>query len=129
MRGMPLLLFVVTLPVVAALGHDLYLFYLNQDMGFKFAALGWIWTRYEPDSYKTVFETTEGDYWPYINALLAQKAFFVTLGFASIFYVLALFMKIIGVGGEKEIKNFTGNKRVDEMLGNKKGAKMKYKRK
>ncbi len=130
MRGVHLFLFVAALPALAALGHDLYLFYNNQDMGFQLAALGFIWTKYDPDSYKWVVEQTEPlGYWPYINWVLAQKAVFVGLAIAGFFFVIAGLLKMLGVGGETEIRNFSGNRRVDEMLGKKQGGGFKYKRK
>lgn len=130
MRGVHLFMFVLALPALAALGHDIYLYYNNPDMGFKFAALGFIWTNYHPESYKwTVEQTQPMGYWDSINSLLAQKAFFVGLAFAGIFYVLIGILKLLGVGAEKELKSFSGNKRVDEMLGRKKAGGFKYKRK
>ena len=40
MRGVGLFLFIVTLPALAALGHDAYLYYINQPKPFDLAALG-----------------------------------------------------------------------------------------
>ncbi len=86
-------MFFVTIPAMAALGHDLYLFYENQEKGFMFAALGFIWTRYDPDSFQWTADNFS-EYWPSINMLLAQKAFFVGLAFAAFFYALAGLFKV-----------------------------------
>lgn len=130
MRGVHLLMFVVLWPALAALGHDAWLYSQDQDMGFKMAALGWIWTNYEPESYKWVVEQTEPlGYWPYINFVLAQKAVYVGLAFAGIIWLLIGILRIFGVGSEKEVRNFSGNRKIDEMMGRTKGSKMKYNRK
>ena len=68
MRGVHLFMFVVALPALAALGHDAYLFYMNQDKGFELAALGFIWTKYEPESYRWTVEVTE----PEVRDALAE---------------------------------------------------------
>jgi hypothetical protein len=130
MRGIHFFMFLVALPAIAALGHDAYLYYINQPKPFDMAALGFIWTNYEPDSYKWVVEQTQPlGYWPYINWILAQKAVFVGVAFAGFFYILIGILRLLGVGGEKEVKNFSGNRRVDEILSNKKQGGFKYKRK
>jgi hypothetical protein len=130
MRGIHFFMFLVALPAIAALGHDAYLYYINQPKPFDMAALGFIWTSYEPDSYKWVVEQTQPlGYWPYINWILAQKAVFVGVAFAGFFYILIGILRLLGVGGEKEVKNFSGNRRVDEILSNKKQGGFKYKRK
>jgi hypothetical protein len=132
MRGVHLFMFVVALPLLAALGHDAYLFYMNQDKGFELAALGFIWTKYEPESYRWTVEATEPmGYWPYINLILAQKAALVGAAFAGFFYVILLILKILGAWpfNEPNLANFTGNRRMDEIMGGKKAGRFKYKRK
>ncbi|MGB4057138.1 MAG: hypothetical protein WBK77_03535 [Alphaproteobacteria bacterium] len=128
MRSLGLLTFLL-IPAMAALGHDLYLFYQNQEKGFEFAALGFIWTRYEPESYKSAVEITTPDgYWPYINFILAQKAVLVGVVFAAIMMVFIGLLQLLGVGGERKIKAPSGSRRSDEIMG-KKSAKYKYNRK
>ena len=132
MQGVQLFMFVVALPALVALGHDGYLYFTNPDMGFEFAALGFIWTKYHPDSYKWVVEQTEPlGYWPYINWVLAQSAVAVGAAIAGFFYVILGFLKMAGAWpfGENESKNFTGNRRIDELMGRKKGSGFKYNRK
>ena len=107
MRGVHLFMILVALPAIAALGHDIYLFYINhgldnipgdlersiQDKGplSIFAALGFIWTQYDPESYKTVVESLDQETWDMLNSLLAQKALFVGIAFAGFFYVILFF--------------------------------------
>ncbi len=130
MRGVHLFMFVVLIPALVALGHDCYLFYENQDRGFMFAALGFIWTRYEPESYRWTVENLP-DYWPWINLLLEQKAFFAGLVFAGFFYVILGILKLCRAGpfaGETGKKFSTGN-RTDELMGRAGKSDFKYKRK
>jgi len=151
MRGIHLLLFVVTLPVVAALGHDIYLFYINEglegvpdllqgetpnDKGFLslFASLGFVWTRYHPESYKMAVQSLDKDTWAIINMILAQKAFFVGLAFAGIFYIIALILKVIGLGGGNDgwntvSKQDKGDGEDLRVLSRDKEKQYKYKRK
>ncbi|MGB4107447.1 MAG: hypothetical protein WBK55_06600 [Alphaproteobacteria bacterium] len=131
MNGVHLFMFVLALPALAALGHDAYLYYLDQGMGFQFAALGFIWTKYHPESYRWTVEATSPDYWPYINEILAQKAVAVGAVFAGFFYVILGMLKILGVWpfNDGKVATFSGNRRTDEILSNKKSGRFKYKRK
>ena len=64
MKFPALLIFLLFLPALIALGHDIYLFYVNHaatarivnieliDQQFKFSAFGFIWTNYAPGSYR-----------------------------------------------------------------------------
>lgn len=112
MRGIHFFLLIVTLPVLIALGHDLYLFYVAQDQGlnmdlvtkiytedrparqFDFAALGFIWTKYSPDTYALMAESFEPSEWANIQELLKLKAVYVFGAFAVLMYIIAFLFKI-----------------------------------
>ena len=112
MRGIHFFLLIVTLPVLIALGHDLYLFYVAQDQGlnmdlvtkiytedrparqFDFAALGFIWTKYSPDTYALMAESFEPSEWANIQELLKLKAVYVFGAFAILMYIIAFLFKI-----------------------------------
>ncbi|MCL4678315.1 MAG: hypothetical protein KJ017_06970 [Alphaproteobacteria bacterium] len=51
-----LLLLLAFLPLIAAIGHDVYNFTQNQEKGFRFADIGWIWSKYDPASHRQVNE-------------------------------------------------------------------------
>lgn len=51
-----LLLLIAFLPLIAAIGHDVYNFTQNQEKGFRFADVGWIWAKYDPKSHRQVNE-------------------------------------------------------------------------
>lgn len=82
--------------MLGALAHDLYLFYQNPDKGFEFSAIGFIWTKYEPESYLSVSQSLDSDTWELVDYLLTFSAFYVGLGIAITGYVfiglIALFM-------------------------------------
>ena len=118
-----------------AMGHLTTRHYVGMfdDAGYHLlAALGFIWTKYEPESYRWTVEVTEPEgYWPYINMILAQKAAIVGAAFAGFFYVILGILKLLGAWpfNEPNITNFTGSRRMDEIMGGKKAGRFKYKRK
>jgi len=113
MRGLPLILLLL-IPAFIALGHDIYLFYIHEieplrvvtfdallrllQEKWKFAALGYIWTTYDVESYKLTVESTSKEDWAVLDWLLTFKAFFVGLGFAGIFLVPFGLMALFGKG-------------------------------
>lgn len=144
MRGVHFFMLLVLIPAIAAFGHDIYLFTQNssvdavpgalqedgEGIGHFFADLGFIWTTYEPESYKQTVEAMEPEDWAIINKVLARKAVVVGLVFAGFFYVLLFLLKLLKVWPFREnaAERFGQNKRVDEIMG-RKGGRMKYKRK
>ncbi len=129
MRGVYLFMFIVALPALAALGFDIYLFAMDQSKGFMMTTPGYILTHYYMDGYKWTVENT-GEYWPYIDFVLAQKSVYVGAAFAGAWYALLLILKILRVypfRGESGTVHASGS-RTNEILGHK-AKKMKYKRK
>ena len=96
-------------PALVALGHDAYLFYINQDNPIYqegdftrfFASLGYIWTTYHPASYQSVIESVSPETWTEINGFLTQKAFFVALAFAGAIYAIVIVLWFFGIGRYK----------------------------
>lgn len=132
MRGVHLFMFIVLIPALAALGFDIYLFYMNQDNGFMLSTPGYLLTHYEPDAYKWLVGNT-GDYWPYVNFVLAQKSVYIGVVFALFFWLLLGILKLLGLPPFRgEAANYStggiGSNRSKEILGGK-TVKMKYKRK
>ena len=131
------------IPAFIALGHDFYLFYINHlnpgvfsiDLlkeEFKFSALGFIWTNYELESYKSVVKSTDRETWSTIDTILTWKAFYVGLAFAGIMTVLFLILKIFGVGpfsSEEETSFVASGKKDVSFRAGSSSKKMNYKRK
>ncbi len=122
-----LFLFIVAIPILIALGHDLYLFYINMERGFMLSTPGFIWTQYHPESYKWIVEQTAPRWWPYINFVLGLKAVVVAAFFSSFILILTGIIKIISPsqGGSTS----SSEKRIDKILGNKTKSRIKYNRK
>jgi hypothetical protein len=129
MRGVHLFMFVMAWPALAALGFDLYLFAMDQEKGFMMTTPGYILTHYYMDGYKWLVENT-GEYWPYIDYVLAQKSVVVGAVFAGAWYALLLVLKLLRLypfNADSGTVHASGN-RTSELLGMK-SKKMKYKRK
>ena len=105
-----LLIFVLLIPAFIALGHDIYLFYANHvndplmvstgmiEERFKFSAFGFIWTNYEPESYKAVARSMSPENWALLDKFLTIKAFFGGLFFAGFIIVIMMILAIFGIG-------------------------------
>jgi len=105
-----ILIFVLLIPAMIALGHDIYLFFINHMPNgglpswelikekFKFSAFGFLWTNYEPESYKTVASGLAPETWAKIDSFLTIKAFFGCLSFAGIITALMAFAALFGLG-------------------------------
>lgn len=140
MRGMYLIGFVLALPPLAALGHDLYLAYgqegtaIDLEQPFHFSDIGWLWKTYALDSFDSMKESVDPQTWQnWIRPVLEQTAVVATgLPFA-IFFATMLTLKVmrsgwiaLQMGGKKLTgKGYSFN----DGGGDKKQAKLKYKRK
>ena len=113
MKPLHFFLFIVILPCLISLGHDIYVFYSEQGQpinvntitkiytedrpgrSFELASFGFIWTNYSPDTYEMMSESFEPDEWSEIQEFLKFKATLVFAAFAIVMYLLAfLFMAI-----------------------------------
>jgi hypothetical protein len=134
MRGLAILCFLLALPPLAAIGHDVYLAYYSPDAlpdhKIQLSALGWLLKTYEPDAHQWLVDNTDKDMWDnYIGPLLEQKALFVTLPPFVLALAITLALKLVSwrpsLGGEGKFK---GNKKGFSFKEEKAG-KLKYKRK
>ena len=144
MRGT--LIFLLLIPALVALGHDAYLFY-NEHLNpgafsidllkkeFKFSALGFIWTAYSEDSYRTVVETTAPEDWAKIDKFLTYKAFYAGLAFAGFFIALFGILAMFGIGpftredGSASSGRQSKKSQGDSLRAGGQSKKMQYKRK
>lgn len=108
MRGFSVV-FLLLIPALVALGHDIYLFHVNYAAAqgfsvdlmlkeFKFSAFGFIWTTYDEAGYKNFVSTVDAPTWATVDYLLTFKAFYTGLGFAGVFIVLFLALALFGIG-------------------------------
>lgn len=122
MKPLHFFLFIVILPFLISLGHDVYVFYSEQDQpinvssitkiytedrpgrSFELSSFGFIWTNYSPDTYKVMEESFEPAEWSEIQELLKIKATILFAAFAIIMYLLAFL--VMAVKNPKKSKKF-----------------------
>ncbi len=88
-----LLIFLLLIPAFAAVGYDLYVYYENQDEGFKFTDLGWLWEHYSPDTHKYAFDQIGEEKWvQYVVPVLSLPALVIALilGATILFFVIVI---------------------------------------
>lgn len=138
-----LLIFVLLIPAMIALGHDIYLFYVNhaQDAHmittdlikekFKFSAFGFIWTNYEPESYKATVAGFDPETWAKIDKFLTIKAFYAGLTFAGVIVAILAFFALFGIGpmASEGGRIYGGKEKKAPKIGSKKSGGMEYNRK
>jgi len=88
---MRLFFFLVTLPLIFSLTHDLYLYYINPQAGFEMASLGYIWSQIHPESLKEARSALAAEYWSYISNLLREKATILSAVFTGFLYAVAIY--------------------------------------
>lgn len=138
-----LLIFVLLIPAMIALGHDIYLFYENHAKDapmvttdiiqeeFKFSAFGFIWTNYAPESYKMTRLSLEADTWAMVDQFLTITAFYAGLTFAGVIVAFMAFFALFGLGpmASEGGRIYGGKEKTPPKIGGKKTGKMEYKRK
>jgi hypothetical protein len=132
MRGLVILCFLLALPPLAVLGHDVYLAYYGPDMkpdhAIQLSDVGWLLKTYTPDAHQWLVDNTDKDVWDkYVGPLLEQTALFVALPPFLLAAFITLVIKLVNwrpAGGGK----FKG-KKSGIAFGEEKGGKTKYKRK
>ena len=131
----------IALPALAALGHDVYLAYIDMEAGkpdpFKLSALGWIWTTYNMDSYQYARDFIDKQTWShFMEPLLEKNALYVAGIPALVIYGLLIVLRLLHLWPFNDAPAmFSGKKNKNEDsfafdadIDNKKKG-MKYKRK
>ena len=140
MRGTFLLGFFLTLPPLAALGHDLYLAYGKSDeiditAPFHLSDLGWLWQNYSGDTWRIARSSFDPATWQsFVLPVLKTDAVIAAGIPAAIFFVTILTLKAMrsgafaikmgGGGGHRAKKGGSLGHGADR-----KAAPVKYKRK
>lgn len=126
-EGLGLILFLVGLPAIIALGHDIYLFYLvNEELakdmdfaaltalytedkpgrGFNFASFGFLWTHYAPEHFRGTMAGLSQETREALLPYLRWEAF-PTFGiFAGAVYALAFLVNFSKRFRHKKIRNY-----------------------
>lgn len=91
------LLILFALPLLAAISHDLYLFYGNQEKGFHLATIGFIWSQYEEQSLREFMRPFDEEQREMVGFVLGQYA--VTIGGVILGFALFIFGLILVFSG------------------------------
>ena len=135
MRGIPILCFLLALPVLAALGHDIYITYQDQDFSkpMMFSDVGYLWVHYEPDSYKWAQENVSQGTWDsFLTPFLEQTTVVMAAVPAAIVYSLLLILKLCNLPPFSDgVRVGRGHKKGKFAYGNtdKSKGRFKYNRK
>lgn len=140
-----LVLFILLIPFLMALAHDVHLNYMstpekmrefksmriNPDE-FQATALGWVWTQYSPGTYGMVRDTTAEEMWRgYIVPILKIDTIIVSIVPFALGVIITLLLWLFGVGPFKHLNRFKSFKAKKEysVYANEKAKKTKYGRK
>lgn len=97
--------FILLLPALAVLGHDLYIAYGNTDKkienlknldveldAFSLSDIGWIWLRYSPKTLETFKDSITKENWDdWVVPTLEQTTLLVSLiPFVTLYFILGL---------------------------------------
>ena len=134
MRGIGLLCFVLSLPAFAALGHDLYVTYQDQDFlkPMMFSNIGYIWTHYSPETYIWAMKNISPDIWTgFVAPFLRFYTVLAAAAPAVLVFVVAGTLKIFNLPPFREISVGRGFKKGQFGFKNADPSKsrIKYKRK
>ena len=137
MRGIAVLCFLLVLPILAALGHDIYVTYQDQDFTKRmmFSDVGYLWTNYDPDTYEWAKKNVDQDTWdnlvtPFLEMTSVIVAAIPALVIFSLLLILR-FLKLPPFAPDVKVKK--GHKKGDFSFGSgdrgKSKTKISYKRK
>lgn len=107
--GQKTLLFILLIPALAALGHDIYInFFENSEKlakiealdiepeKFQFSDMGYLWLTYAPESYELARENTTPSLWsPGLNMILSLPSIVIGAIPAAIFSVIMIFINLL----------------------------------
>lgn len=135
MRGLSILCFLLVLPIFAALGHDIYVTYQDQDFSktMMFSDVGYLWTNYEPDTYQWAQKNVDQDIWDkYLTPLLEQTSVLVASVPAVVGFSILLILRLFNLppfASDVTVKKGHQKGRFSFGSGERGKGKMKYRRK
>lgn len=132
MSGVRFVCFLLALPLLAALGHDAYVYYESayqkgENLPFRLSDIGYIWKTYSPGTLELVKQSVLEDTWKgWVVPLLELPSVLVGGGFAGIGYAILTALWLFGVWPFEKLSVY---KRDNFSLSRDKKAPFKYKRK
>lgn len=131
MKALRLLMFLTTIPLLAAIGYDAYLNIHNNEQEIKLTAVGFVWMQNSPETFNQIRDYLDPQQYQLVNDyILEQKTILVTGVLAGFFWVLYMLSWLLSAGkAKKSIRTSHKNRKVDVILGEAEEKKFKYKRK
>ncbi len=140
--GAKLFLFILFLPFLAALGHDIHLAYFSDDekiqqlenlnidtSSFRISDLGWVWTNRSPDSYEWARQNFSIDTWQNIlDPILQLPTMIVALIPFVVGTLILMLMFVMGIGPYKGMSGGSAKGEYSVFKGEK-ANKLKYSKK
>lgn len=143
--GGKIFLFILLLPFLAVLGHDVYYSYFSNDdkirqverlnidpNAFEMSDLGWIWNNYSPDTMEIARDGVEPDIWKEkVDPILQYPAMIVVIIPFAMGLIFCLFARILGVWpfADKMSSFSRKGKESDAVYKHAKSKALKYSRK
>jgi len=83
-RFLPLVIFAF-MPLFLSIGHDIIVFFLNIDQGFKLSSLGYIWATYAEEHFRVTIDNSSESVLKSLDKILGIKLSLLTTAFAILF--------------------------------------------
>ena len=77
MVGVQIFILIILLPLLAALGHDAWLYYEGGMEVFKLTSAGFLWTNYSPETFTWAADNLNQEIWDMLNRILPYKAVYI----------------------------------------------------
>ena len=119
MRGVGFFIFLITLPVLLALGFDGYMWYSHGQGPFVFYTVGYIWEHFDPVSLKSVAQNLSPIMRPYFDLIISQKAAVDGAVFAGFFYLILILLKVLKWWPFNNQDRYDPRTRAEKILGKK----------
>lgn len=114
MRGIQFLCFVLAIPALAALGHDIYLTYQDQDFTrtMMFSNLSYLWTHYSPDTYIWTMKNADPELWKNIIVPVLRCYTIIAAAAPAIcVYTLLILLKVFNLPPFRDVSVRGGHKK------------------
>lgn len=116
-------IFLLLIPILAALGHDAWYYYEHQDEDPSISALGWLWKTYLPESHDSMFEMIGEEKWnQYVFPVLALPSVLAAVILDALIVLLVLIVRSLASLGSGK---FTPKKQKNA-LGRDRGGQKKF---
>ena len=134
MRGLGLLCFILILPVLGALGHDVYVTYQDENFAktMMFSNVQYLWTHYSPETYVWSMKNIDPALWKGYIVPVIQLYTVIAAGIpAAIVFSVLILLRLLGLPPFRDVSVARGHKRGQFGFKSTNAAKgrMKYKRK